>query len=44
VSEGRQCLAWQPRDRYGRPLTPGGYFAVLTAGTARLVRKFTVVR
>jgi hypothetical protein len=44
TSEGRQSLVWQPLDRYGSPLTPDSYFAVLTAGTARLTRKFAVVR
>jgi len=44
TSDGRQSLVWQPLDRYGSPLIPGSYFAVLTAGTARLTRRFTVVR
>jgi len=39
-----QYRFWQPTDRHGSPLTPGSYFAVLTAGASRLIRKFTVVR
>jgi len=40
TARGRQMLAWQPIDR----LAPGSYFAVLVAGSARLTRRFAVVR
>ncbi len=44
TSDGPQSMVWQPLDRYGGSLTPGSYFAVLTTGTTRLTRKFTVIR
>jgi hypothetical protein len=43
-SDGEECLLWQPVDRQGGALAPGSYFAVLTAGSSRLTRRFTVVR
>jgi hypothetical protein len=43
-SAGEEYLLWKPVGRQGEALAPGSYFAVMTAGAARLTRRFTVVR
>jgi hypothetical protein len=43
-SAGEEYRLWKPVSRQGGALAPGSYFAVLTAGTLRLTRRFTVIR
>lgn len=41
---GPQAAAWDGRDRDGRPVAAGLYFAVLRSGTARAVRRVAIAR
>lgn len=41
---GAQTAAWDGRDRDGRPVAAGLYFAVLRMGTARAIRRLAVLR
>jgi hypothetical protein len=38
-----EAIIWTPKDRNGRRLAPGPYFAVLSAGGQRLIDRFMVV-
>ena len=44
LGAGAQAAAWDGRDRAGRPVAAGLYFAVLRAGAARAVRRVAIVR
>jgi len=41
---GRHFLAWDGRDRTGRPLPSGHYFLVLERGGERQVQRLTLSR
>ena len=43
-SGGPQSLIWKPEDSSGRRLAPGSYFASLTSGNSRQIRKFVIAR
>lgn len=44
LGAGARSAAWDGRDRDGRPVAAGLYFAVLRAGAASAVRRLAIVR